>query len=405
MFFNLLSSKPVFLIDKVEPFAIWGTVGVVAALLLSWLVVFLVKREKSGAVAKKMLFSFLVYALVLGIFMLSLEIAKKYNPAYLEYNYVNDNIVNYVFLPLLITAILALVSAVALFILAKKKCSAYKTVRYVVGGVLAAAVIVSLVLIAIYYSKNIKGDGYYTGEYGKLNNAMLYILSALLVVVAVAAGFILGKKDKKGFDTRCIALAGVCVALSFALSYIKLFEMPYGGSVTLFSMLPVMLFAYIYGTKKGLIVGLLYGILQAIQDPFIVHPAQFLLDYPIAFAMVGFAGSFTGFKVLNKHPQIKFSISAIIGGALRFLCHVLSGVFAFGAYAADAIDKGEGIFASISASSNTMANFWLYSLAYNAYVFIDIVLVIVAGVLLFSSKGFRKEVDKLNPLGELTDNV
>ncbi|MBR2384770.1 MAG: energy-coupled thiamine transporter ThiT, partial [Clostridia bacterium] len=70
----------------------------------------------------------------------------------------------------------------------------------------------------------------------------------------------------------------MCVALSFALSYIKLFEMPQGGSVTLFSMLPIMLFSYIYGMKKGLLVGVIYGLLQAVQDPYIIHPAQFLLD-------------------------------------------------------------------------------------------------------------------------------
>ena len=135
-----------------------------------------------------------------------------------------------------------------------------------------------------------------------------------------------------------------------------------------------------------------HRILQAIQDPFIIHPAQFLLDYPIAFAMMGFAGSLTGFKVLDKRPQIKFCVSAIIGGTLRYICHVLSGVFAFGAWTLDAMYKGEGIFAYRAPASDAMTNFWIYSLAYNSYVFIDILLVIVAGVFLFSSKSFRKEM-------------
>ena len=152
--------------------------------------------------------------------------------------------------------------------------------------------------------------------------------------------------------------------------------MPQGGSVTLASMLPVMLFAYIYGTKKGLFVGLIYGLLQAMQDPYIIHPAQFLLDYPVAFAMVGFAGAFSNIKKLDRLPQIKFALGAVLSGSLRFLAHVLSGVFAFGAYAMDAGND----------------NFWLYSTAYNAYIFIDVVIVIAAGAFIFSSKNFNRRL-------------
>ena len=167
--------------------------------------------------------------------------------------------------------------------------------------------------------------------------------------------------------------------MSFALSYIKLFEMPQGGSITLASMLPVMLFAYVYGAKKGLLVGFIYGILQAVQDPYIVHPAQFLLDYPIAFSMVGFAGIFANVKALDKAPQVKFALGAVLAGALRFIAHVFSGVFAFGAYA---LDEG-------------FTNFWLYSLGYNSFIFIDVLIVAVVGVILFSSKGFTRELNKL----------
>ncbi|MBE7086699.1 MAG: ECF transporter S component [Clostridiales bacterium] len=199
------------------------------------------------------------------------------------------------------------------------------------------------------------------------------------------------------FDTKCIATAGVCVALSFALSYVKIFELPYGGSITLFSMFPVMLFAYVYGIKKGLVVGLLYGMLQAIQDPFIVHPAQFLLDYPIAFAMLGFAGCLSGFNFLKDKPRLKFTLSAAIAGVLRWVCHVFSGVFAFGAYALDAIDKSEGIFSVLAPAATPTANFWLYSTIYNGYVFVDLILVIAVGLALFSSKGFTRQVEMLNP--------
>ena len=170
------------------------------------------------------------------------------------------------------------------------------------------------------------------------------------------------------------------VALSFCLSYIKLWDMPTGGSVTLVSLLPVMLFAFIYGTKKGLLVGLLYGTLQAIQDPWLIHPAQFLLDYPIAFSMICFAGLFTDLKLFENLPQLRFGLSALVAGAMRFVCHVLSGVFAFGAYANDA----------------GATNHLTYSLVYNAYVFIDIALVIVAGIFILSSKSTAKQLTSIN---------
>jgi thiamine transporter len=95
--------------------------------------------------------------------------------------------------------------------------------------------------------------------------------------------------------------------------------------------------------------------------------------------MVCFAGLLTDLNVLNKVPQVNFAISAVIGGSLRFLCHVLSGVFAFGAYAVDA----------------GATNFWTYSLVYNSYVFIDIALVVLAGCILLSSKAFNRQIEKL----------
>ena len=169
-------------------------------------------------------------------------------------------------------------------------------------------------------------------------------------------------------------MAGVCIAMSFALSYIQLWKMPQGGSITLVSLLPLMIFAYLYGPKKGVLAGCIYGVLQAMQDPYIIHPAQFALDYPVAFAVIGFAGVFAGMDAI-KLPQVRFFLGGVVAGILRFICHVLSGVFAFEAFA-------EG------------TNAWAYSLAYNSFVFVDLALVLVAGVLVFSSKAFVKQSEK-----------
>ncbi len=375
--FNLLS--PTYAIDVAEPFLIWGTVAIVASLIVAGFIIFFLKRELFSKYLKIASICFVFYALILGATALTLEILKKYNSAYLEDNYVNTEIISYVLIPLLASVGIFLISGIILFVISKKKPTILKKTLWITGTICAVAIIATIALILIFFLDNYKESEYYV-EYGKLNSLALYISAGALVVLAVIAIFIIGKNDKKEFDTRCITLAGICVALSFALSYIKLFRMPQGGSITLASMLPIMLFSYIYGVKKGVLTCFVYGVLQAVQDPFIVHPAQFLLDYPVAYMLVGFAGAFN-IKRLKNLPQLKFVLGAVLGGALRFTSHVLSGVFAFGAYA---LDSGA-------------TNFLTYSLIYNSTIFIDLLIVVVLGIFIFSSKSFVRQVEMLNP--------
>lgn len=314
----------------------------------------------------------LTFAVTVIITMLAIGFAKISEKGYLQEKEMLLELI-----PPLVLGVTVVLGAIASYVAGFFSKKAYKITLITSVSLTAAALVATIVCLVVYYSKAIAGDGYYDStEYGQLNQLALYLSAGALIVVAAAAALLLDMKNKGGFDSKCIALAGICVALSFALSYIKLFSMPQGGSITLASMLPVMLFAYVYGTKKGVFVGLIYGMMQAMQDPYLIHPAQFLLDYPIAFAMVGFAGAFKNLHALDKLPQVKFALGAIIAGALRFMSHVLSGVFAFGAYA---IDAGNN-------------NFWGYSTAYNSYVFIDIILVIVVGALLLSSKNFNKQI-------------
>ena len=173
----------------------------------------------------------------------------------------------------------------------------------------------------------------------------------------------------------CKSFAAVCIAMSFALSYLKVVEMPQGGSITIASLLPLMIYSYMFGTKKGVLAGFIYGILQAFQDTYILHPAQFLLDYPVAFSAIGLAGMFARVDAL-RFPQVKFLLGAIVAAAGRFLSHFLSGIFAFGTFA-------------------TIEPVWLYSLIYQAgYVLPDIAIAIVLGVIVFSSKSFLSVVNR-----------
>ena len=374
--FSLLAN---YAFDSAETVVLWLTVAVVGALLLAGVILYFAKRDIFAKYVKYGLLGFLAYALVVGITMLALQLAKRTSDTYLEDNWLNADVINFVIVPLIVLFAVVLISGITLFVIDKKKKELFKPLFIALGSLCGVGAIVAAVTIGIYFSRHIVGSGYYD-EY--VDQTALYASAAALAVAAIVGAVVLGWKDKKGFDSRSIALAGVCIAMSFALSYVKLWSMPQGGSITFVSMLPIMIYAYIYGTKKGVLIGFIYGIMQAMQTPWIIHPAQFILDYPLAFAMVGFAGVFSGIKALKFH-QVKFALGAIITGSLRFLCHVLAGVYAFGA---DAVGEGyEGV-----------SRFWAYSTAYNSFVFVDIALVIVAGVLVLSSKSVVNQLEKYN---------
>lgn len=385
MLSNLLAT---YAIDKAEPVILWLTIAVVATLLVAGIIVYAVmhatKKETAVKILKYLLLGFVFYALVGGIVMLVLQLCKYMDYEYLDAKWVSRDIIPYVLVPLLVFFGVILLGSVGLFTVYKFKRSLFKPLTVALGVIIIVGVIVCGITIGTFYFNHIAEDGYYNGNElsgtdikAHVDQLALYLSAAGLVIAAVAGAFILGRKDKTEFDSRCISLAGITIAMSFVLSYVKMWEMPQGGSITLVSLLPIMIFAYIYGPKKGVLVGFIYGIMQAMQDAYIIHPAQFFLDYPIAFAMVGFAGIFKNITALNKVPQVKFVLGAIVAGALRFISHVLSGVFAFGAYA---IDAGQ-------------SNFWTYSLAYNSFVFVDIALVIVAGAIVLSSKAFVRQLD------------
>ena len=128
---------------------------------------------------------------------------------------------------------------------------------------------------------------------------------------------------KASSSTKIIAEIVSFVALATALSYIKVFSLPQGGSVTAGSMVPILWLALRRGPKIGLFAAAVYGLVQLAVEPFIVHPAQVLLDYPIAFGALGLAGLF------RNRPFIGVNV----GIWSRFLAHFLSGIIFFANYA------------------------------------------------------------------------
>lgn len=171
---------------------------------------------------------------------------------------------------------------------------------------------------------------------------ILAIAIGIAVIIAAVINTVRKRNElkggvKAGWTTRQLVFGALCIAVAFALSFFKFFEMPNGGSITPASMLPIMIFAYVYGTPKGLIVGLAYGLLQMLQSLYVVHWVQFILDYMLAFMAISLAGLFKK----NILPGI------IAAGASRFVFAFLSGFVFFGQYA----PEGQSAFA--------------YSLSYN----------------------------------------
>lgn len=141
---------------------------------------------------------------------------------------------------------------------------------------------------------------------------------------------------KKGWSIKMLAEGGIMIALATILSLVKVYEAPFGGSVTAGSMIPIIVFALRWGTVPGLIVGGLYGILQFIIEPYFYHYIQFLLDYPLAFGLLGLAGiSHNVSKYKDKKQYIILAFAILLAIVGRFTCHLLSGVVFFAEYAGD----------------------------------------------------------------------
>ncbi len=130
------------------------------------------------------------------------------------------------------------------------------------------------------------------------------------------------------YKTLMIVEAGVLIALAQILSYIKIYQSPYGGSVTAASMAPILIFALRWGVRKGVMAGAVYGVLQFILGTkYSFHVLSILLDYVFAFGVLGVAGLFI-------HRGIRGALLGTgMGISLRFISHFLSGVLIFGIYA------------------------------------------------------------------------
>lgn len=141
-------------------------------------------------------------------------------------------------------------------------------------------------------------------------------------------------------SSKMITRTAICISLGVLLSMIKIFGLPFGGSVTFCSTLFIALPGYWFGPAVGIIGGVIAGLTNFIFDPVFFHPLQFFLDYVLAFACLGFTGIFRD----KKKYLLKGYLFAVF---LKFVCNFISGIIFFKSYAPENF------------------SFVLYSLVYN----------------------------------------
>lgn len=166
------------------------------------------------------------------------------------------------------------------------------------------------------------------------DEAVMLTTTGICITVAVMIGLLVlalcayKKKHNATFKitTRQLVFSAMAIALASVTSMLKLWEMPMGGSVTLFSMLFIVLIGYWYGPVAGIATGMAYGLLQFVLEPIFYTLPQMLVDYPFAFGALGISGFFTS----KKYGLQLGYIAGVLG---RFVFAFLSGVLFFAAYA------------------------------------------------------------------------
>ena len=207
--------------------------------------------------------------------------------------------------------------------------------------------------------------------------------------------------NKKGKILR-LATSGVLIGLATILSIIKVFSWPFGGSVTLFSMVPILVLSYMYGVRWGMLCGAVYGVLQMLLGATMSSAfagldwwaviLMALLDYIIAYMVVGLSGMF---KKAIKNPVVSIALGSVVAILLRLICHFVSGWIFYGSYAewffSDAFANSFSTFVMNNFDGQVLSA--IYSLVYNSLYMIPELIISVIGVIaIIAVKPLRKTI-------------
>ena len=145
--------------------------------------------------------------------------------------------------------------------------------------------------------------------------------------------------------TKKLVVSAMLIAVAAVLSIFQPFQLPFGGGITIASMMPIVLIAYCYGTRWGLLSALIFSLVQLLLGMktvtafFLPGDSQMLvwqalcvclLDYIAAYTVLGFGGIFKG-KIKNDAAAI--CVGSVFALFLRYIVHIISGAIFFGAWA------------------------------------------------------------------------
>lgn len=164
---------------------------------------------------------------------------------------------------------------------------------------------------------------------GKLSMTSKLVVAVLLALMLVGLYF---SAKRVKWNAFMLAKAALCIALAYLLGMIRMYRAPMGGSATLASLLPLTLFAMAFGPLEGLLAGFTFGLLNLLLDPYVIHPVQMLVDYPMAYGAVVLC---CAAKLVPVCDRWRLPIAVVLGYLGKFCMAVISGVVFFANNAAE----------------------------------------------------------------------
>lgn len=149
----------------------------------------------------------------------------------------------------------------------------------------------------------------------------------MLIICLVPIAFYIFNLRKFKLNTKTMIVVALFAACNLVLSKIQLIQYPQGGGINLLSSLPILMVGLLYGPITGMTCGLVAGLISLIGGAYIIHPAQFLLDYILPTMLLGVSGIF------GSDSKKNIFIGCLIAVLLKQTAHILSGCIYFGAYA------------------------------------------------------------------------
>ena len=241
---------------------------------------------------------------------------------------------------------------------------------------------------------NLKFEGVDTAAAG---TAIMIVLLLAMVLIAALVNVVprLAHRWEIEYTTHDLTYGAVCLTMAYALSWIKLFEMPLGGTVTLASLLPIYIYCYYFGFRKGAVIAAAFMLLQFTQGVYVVSPWSAFFDYIIPYFALCVVGLFrykpdryAAFLKRNKDNPNGFKkwafafighwrilVGAVLHMIIRYTSQVFSGVLCWDWWG----------YAPAPLSYKLT-----FSLSYNAFGLVDTAIAVVACMLLMSSLAFNR---------------